>query len=409
MLEQLLSDPETWKHASIPFVAALVGWGTNWVAIKLTFYPVEHMGWRPFPGWQGIIPSKAEKMGATFVDTTMHRLGSLGEVFDEMEPDKIAAHIIRTVEPKLDGLIDEVVEQHHAELWSRLPEPVRQNIYNRVRAHLPTLVDELMADIGDHVEELVDLKDMVTRRLVTDKPLLNRLFLESGDKEFKFIVRSGAYFGFLFGLVQLGVWALYKGWWVLPLFGFLVGYATNWIALNLIFRPLNPVEIGPFTVHGLFLRRQKEVAVVWCRLVTREIVSVKNIIHNMLDGPHAARSRALIKAGMRGVVDEAVGVARGFARLAVGREGFEQIKEDVGDKAIEVSPEPFDDPVFVEERAAAVEELLRERMEGLPSEEFQDLLRPCFKEDEIILILVGAGLGLLAGVAQLFLVFGGIS
>ena len=46
-------------------------------------------------------------------------------------------------------------------------------------------------------------------------------------------------------------------------------------------------------------------------------------------------------------------------------------------------------------------------MESLPPEEFQDLLRPCFQEDEMKLILTGAVLGLLAGIAQLVFVFGG--
>ena len=47
-----------------------------------------------------------------------------------------------------------------------------------------------------------------------------------------------------------------------------------------------------------------------------------------------------------------------------------------------------------------------ERMIALSSEEFQDLLRPCFQEDEIKLILVGAFLGMMAGVGQLVFVFG---
>jgi hypothetical protein len=47
-----------------------------------------------------------------------------------------------------------------------------------------------------------------------------------------------------------------------------------------------------------------------------------------------------------------------------------------------------------------------ERMRALSSSEFQDLLRPCFQEDEIKLILVGAALGMLAGIGQLILVFG---
>jgi hypothetical protein len=47
-------------------------------------------------------------------------------------------------------------------------------------------------------------------------------------------------------------------------------------------------------------------------------------------------------------------------------------------------------------------------MVQLPPDEFQDLLRPCFQEDEWKLILLGGVLGLLAGLAQLIFVFGGL-
>jgi hypothetical protein len=46
-------------------------------------------------------------------------------------------------------------------------------------------------------------------------------------------------------------------------------------------------------------------------------------------------------------------------------------------------------------------------MQKMPPDEFQDLLRPCFQEDEFKLILTGAVLGFLAGWGQLVLVFGG--
>ena len=75
---------------------------------------------------------------------------------------------------------------------------------------------------------------------------------------------------FPFGLVQLAVWIFYPAWWVLPVFGLIVGYATNWIALNLIFRPLFPKRILGWTVQGLFLKRQKEVAAVIATLLSHE-------------------------------------------------------------------------------------------------------------------------------------------
>jgi uncharacterized membrane protein YheB (UPF0754 family) len=404
-----LANPDFWRYASIPFVAAVVGWATNWVAIKLTFQPLEFRGLRPFLGWQGIIPSKAAKMAAIFVDSTMYRLGSLDELFQQMDPDRMAEHITQYIEPRLDSYTDEVMFWGgHGALWRTLPNAVKQRLYDRVRAELPRLVENLMAEVGESVEELVDFKDMLVRQLTENKALLNRLFLEAGEAEFEFIVRSGLYFGFPFGLVQLAVWFFHQGWWVLPVFGLVVGYATNWIALNIIFRPLHPRKIGPWTVHGLFLRRQREVAGVWCKLVTHEIVTVRHIIRAMLTGPKSEHTKELIRRHIAPIADEAVGSLKPAAEVAVGADGFEEIKETVARKAVEVSAEPFDHWPFNRERAAVLERLLTERMEALPSSEFQDLLRPCFQEDEWKLILTGAVLGFLAGLAQLFLVFGGV-
>ncbi len=407
MLETL-GSVEFWKHVSIPFVAALVGWGTNWVAIKLTFLPLEFRGIRPIFGWQGIIPSKAGKMASTFAESTMFRLGTLSEIFHQMDPEAIAEHISEEISPHLDAYTDEVLFYGgNGTVWRAMPSMVKKRIYLRVREQMPTLVQNLMADVGDQVDDLMDFKDMLVTQLVGDKALLNRLFLEAGSEEFKFIIRSGLYFGFLFGLIQLAVWSFYKAWWVLPVFGGLVGYLTNWIAINLIFRPLNPKKIGKWTVQGLFLKRQSEVAAVWCRLVTREIVTIRQIIEAMLHGPRSESTQALVKHHIQPIADEALGALRPAARLTVGSKGLEEIRDSVGDKAVAVSIEPFKNWSFIEERADVLEELLFTRMEGLPPEEFQDLLRPCFQEDEWKLILMGGVLGFLAGVAQLLFVFGG--
>ncbi len=406
-LRAILDHPDFWKYVSIPFIAGIVGWFTNWIAIKMTFVPLEFIGIRPIFGWQGIIPSKATKMASTFVDTTMSRLGRLSEVFEQMDPQRMAAHVAAVMDKRLDDYTDEVALQGNAVLWENLPEVVKAPIYDSVRQAMPSLIEDLMREIGENVEELLDFKYMIVNRLETDKALLNRLFLEAGKAEFRFIVHSGLYFGFLFGLVQLAVWVVLPAWWVLPLFGLVVGWATNWLALNIIFRPLFPKKIGPWTLQGLFLKRQKEVAGAWCHLVTREMITVKHLTHALLHGPRSERVRALIRRRIRPVVDDAMGLVRPVAQLAVGPRGYADLKQAVADKALHVSADPFEDLAFNEERAVVVEDVMRARMETMPPDQFQDLLRPCFQEDEMKLILAGAVLGLLAGIAQLVFVFGG--
>ena len=67
-------------YVMIPFVCGLVGYATNVLALKMTFYPLEfyprclkfaQVPGQPFGllgGWQGIIPSKAGKMAEILVD-----------------------------------------------------------------------------------------------------------------------------------------------------------------------------------------------------------------------------------------------------------------------------------------------------------------------------------------------------
>jgi len=78
----------------------------------------------------------------------------------------------------------------------------------------------------------------------------------------------------------------------------------------------------------------------------------------------------------------------------------------VGDLSIEIAEETFDDPMFAHDRAQGGRgNHANPNGRALP-EEFQDLLRPCFQEDEIKLIAAGAALGFLAGLAQLTFIFG---
>ena len=408
MLEATLYNPEFWKHVSIPFVAGIIGWATNWAAIRMTFKPLEFVGVRPFLGWQGIIPSKAGKMAEIFVDKTMFRLGTLKELFLSMEPELISDHIARVMDRRLEGYTDEILYLRHPRVWRLLPNAVRENVYARVREEMPKLIENLMADAADEIEDLIDFKHMLVTRLEGDKDLLNRLFLEAGSEEFKFIVRSGLYFGFLFGLVQLTVWIFYKSWWVLPAFGIFVGYATNWLAINMIFRPLHPRKFMRWTIQGLFLRRQREVAAVWCKLVSSEIITLQHIMYAMLYGARAERAKALIQRHIRPVADRVMETYQPAAQVVVAEQTLDEIRDSVGEKAVAVSTDPFDHWPFNRDRARRAETLLRERMESLPPREFQDLLRPCFEEDELKLILTGAALGFLAGIAQLVFVFGGV-
>lgn len=403
MIETLQSwyqRPDFWFLFAIPFVAGFVGWFTNWIAIKMTFWPLHFIGYKPLMlGWQGIIPAKAGKMAGIVVDNSLSKLASLTELFQEMEPEKIAEHISLNITSRIEEYVDEIMTERNAVLWENLPLMVKNRIYARARRQIPEIMDNIVDDMAQNIEQLIDLKTMVVRMMVENRSLVVRIFQEVGDKELKFVVNSGAYFGFLFGLIQLMVYILYPANWVMPVFGFIVGYATNWLALNIIFRPVDPIRVGPFNLHGLFMRRKLEVSDKFSEIATREIVNLKNMMIEVMTGPRSYRTKAIIKKHLRPLLDS--GVVRTAIQLSMGAEGFATLKNLVADRAVDMSLGSISEQGFSRERSSIIHRLFSKRMMEMTNPEFQELLRPAFKEDEWILILLGAILGALAGFGQL--------
>lgn len=401
---QLFHEADWIKYASLPLMAAIIGWATNWLAIKLTFYPLNYQGLTPFLGWQGVVPRKAEKMASICVDRTISRFGDMNEVFQKLEPEKITAHIIAQIEPRIEDYIDEIMYERQAVLWDNLPMSVKRKVYHWAQSQIPRRIEGLVAEFGEELGSLIDIKELFVGELKKDPSLMVRIFQEVGSKEFSFIIKSGLIFGLLFGAIQIPVWIESSELWLLPLFGFFVGFATNWLALNFIFRPLNPRFLFGFNVQGLFLKRQNDVSEVWSRLVAEELITVEKVAESMVHGRHANRTRAIIQKHIRPVLDQA-GILKIVAQLTVGASGYAELKKALNDKAIAVSVDPFHEPSFNKSRAKVVASVMSSRMQALSSSEFQDVLRPAFQEEEWQLMLIGGVLGAMAGVVQWFFIF----
>ena len=392
-------------YLAIPITSALVGWLTNVVAIKMTFYPIHFIGIKPI-GWQGIITSKAAKMSSISVDLWTSKLINVKELFAKINPKKVAKEMHPEFDRISKEIMDEIMHEQAPEIWSRVPESVKKLAYSRISKDLPEIVTEMMTDIKENIDEMFDIKDMVVKRLTKDKGLLNEMFLQVGDEEFKFIERSGFTFGFLFGIVQMLVWYFYPKFWILPLFGLLVGYATNWLALKLIFNPIEPISFLGVTYQGLFIKRQNEVSKEYAYMLAHDIFTFDRIFASIITGPTKDRFVNLIANHANHAIDEAAGLSKPVITLVAGKRSYEKIKNIAIDKTLKELPNSVK-PVFpYAEKAMDLENIFRTRMQKLPPRDFVDFLRPVFQEDELKLILVGAVLGMGAGIGQLFILFG---
>lgn len=407
-MEAVVNDfvSNLWLYLSMPVISGAVGYVTNVIAIRMMFQPLEFVGKPPFLGWQGIIPRRAAKMAAISVETITTHLITQEEIFSRLDADKVA----NALEPALNGMIEEIVDQvmleYEPKLWESLPEMVKRQIYKRVKRDAPKLINDIMNQLKINISQMYDLEDMVVTNLSRDKALLNKIFQEVGAAEFRFIGRSGLYFGLLFGLVQMGVWLFFQQGWLLPAFGLLVGYATNAIALQMIFNPKELMRIGPFNIQGLFMKRQNEVASDYGRLVSSYVLTPANIIEGILKGPYADKVFDMIGRHVQRAVDDQTNLAKPFVTFAVGTQNYRDMKSSAVKRLIQRLPATLKHIEEYADEALDLEHTLSTRLQSLKPTEFEGMLRPAFEQDEWILIAVGAVLGLCVGVFQLTFMFG---
>jgi uncharacterized membrane protein YheB (UPF0754 family) len=417
-------DHHTVNLISIPLFTGAIGYLTNWTGVIMLFQPVHFAGLRvpglaafaqllprrlqQIPGiahggigWQGIIPSRAAKMGSIAVDKGIAKLGSPSEFYRQLDPERIAEHILATAREDIRELVDRILEREHPRLWHDLPPRLRERVHERVLEQLPEIVREMTDDIGDNIEHLMDIKLMVIRRIEERPELMNRIFLEVGRKELRFIINFGFFFGAALGFPMVYISEAFPYWWVLPIGGVVIGYVTNWVALWMIFEPVEERRIGPFKIHGLFLRRQPEVADVYAGIIADEVVTLRNMGDELLHGPQSDRTRWMIEDRLRPAVDRSLGPARPAVRVAVGTRQYDAIRESLAAEAVDYTMTPLTDPEFNAEQSASVRRLVAARMLELPSADFQELLRSAMREDEWLLLLHGAVLGFAAGLLHL--------
>ncbi|QLY32567.1 hypothetical protein [Nocardia huaxiensis] len=415
---------------TIPLFTGVIGYITNWTGILMLFKPIKFHGIRVpglaalFPflpkkiqvlpllqydgriGWQGIVPSRADKMASIAVDKGLAKLGSVADFYRELNPEKLAEHLTEIAEVQIRDIIEEILKREHPQLWYNLPTQVRELIHERVRQQLPDILRELTDEIGNNIDQLLDVKQMVIRYFQARPQLLNSVFQVLGAKELRFMQNFGFYFGAPMGVVLVGVlhWTGWSALAVLPIGGIIIGWVVNWVGINLIFAPAYPKWWCPWR-QGLLIKRQDEITQGYAELVSREIMTFANVGDELLNGPRSDRTMQMLEDTLRPAADRALGPAKGAVRFMMGGREFDSLQETLTMEATRIAPIGFADPAFNVQQSKEVSEYIAKQMSALPPPEFVDMLRSAIKQDEWLLFVHGGALGLIAGYAHL-LIFG---
>jgi uncharacterized membrane protein YheB (UPF0754 family) len=388
----------------IPLIAGFIGWFTNWLAVKATLYPVEFVGVPPLLGWQGVIPKNTENMSTSFSFLIRNKLVDMEQIFGDLDHGDNEERD-RVVEEISQEIVHEFSTNIAPESWARARDKLREYINTLVRRNVDRVTLEMLDRMAKESADLIDIEKIVRDTMVEDRALLGRVLVEIAGPEFKFIERSGLWFGFLFGIFQMGVWIIYPAGWVLPAAGFLVGYVTNWLALNLIFEPKEPKQVGPFRVQGVFIKRQREVASSFADVISDRVLNAENMIRHLTEGPKRERVLALIEDQVEKSMKEYERDA--MVAMLVSQERLADAKTELLERIRNANMSDSRQIKTFADQSRHIHNQLEQNLVALDAAEFSGVLRPVFQKDEWKLILAGGVIGAVIGVLQVVVLFGG--
>jgi len=409
---------------SIPLFTGIIGYITNWTGVLMLFKPIRFYGFRVpglrfiFPllprrvqilplirhdgrlGWQGIVPSRADKMASIAVDKGLAKLGSISDFYRELEPDKLAEHLAVIAQAEIRDVVETIMLKENPQLWHDLPPVIKEAVFARVRSQLPGIVRHITTEIGENVDQLIDAKLMVIDYFVKHPEGLNELFLIMGRKELTFMQNFGFYFGVPMGFALFGITRVLPQWWVLPLGGVIIGWTVNWIGVTMIFEPIFPSRWCPWR-QGLLIKRQPEVTEMYSQMVADRVITLQNIGNELIHGARSDRTIQLLEDSLRPAVDRAVGPARAAVKLAIGSKEYESIRSSLATEATSFAPIAFNDAEFSKRQSGKIYRFISTQMQAMGPDDFVEMLRSAIKQDEWLLFFHGGALGLFAGFLHL--------
>lgn len=385
---------------TIPLITAFIGYITNWAAVKMVFEPAHPWGMGPFK-WQGIVYRLAPKFAAEIATTTGHVL-SPEDMVERLDAPGLVQRLVEAHPHDIDAMLGEAVDVVSPGAWDGMAPEAREQVRSLVLSQVEQSVGQAIVIMGERAEDLVDLDRLVVEELSgPNADRLARVAKEVGHRELRFIELYGGVFGFLVGIVQAATYSWFSQWWTMPIVGVLVGLGTNWLAIQMIFRPLEPRRyLGLVTYQGMFPKRQAEIAHDYGRIAAGEVLTPANLIHHVAANPVAGELVGELLATARAELDR--------FRPVLGMLAGTEPTDDQLDKVTYVITQRLTDllPVarpVVEEHLShslRLDQLIEERLSVLDKHQFERMLRGIFEEDEFILVVIGGVLGGAVGVLQ---------
>ena len=187
----------------LPIIAALIGWVTNYLAIKMLFHPRKEVKFL-FVKIQGVFPKRQHQLAESIGNLVAKELVSIDDITSTLKNEDNLEGVYVILDQKAEVFLREKLLGS----FPMLSMFINDELIGKVKA---MLMDELKSSIPQIIDNYTEgLKSSLDiQKIVHDKVVnfslekLEEVLFSIMKKEFKFIEIVGAVLGFFIGLIQL--------------------------------------------------------------------------------------------------------------------------------------------------------------------------------------------------------------
>ena len=197
-----MNYPHLLQLASLPIVSALIGWITNYIAVKMLFRPQKP--WSFFK-IQGLLPKRQKELARKIGETVEGKLLSLEDVISKLNEKDLNEKLAPLVRETIDIFVQKKLQQIPV-VGMFLQGEMLSEIKEMLVVETLQSVPKMIVAFGDSLQENVSLKKMVQEKVEQfDLSVLEEIVYDISGTELRAIELMGGVLGFFIGLVQVGI------------------------------------------------------------------------------------------------------------------------------------------------------------------------------------------------------------
>ena len=183
-------------------ISGVIGWITNWVAIKMLFRPHREINFGLFK-IQGLIPKRKAEIGSGIANIIQNELISVKDVISNIDREEFSKRLNKLIDEVLNKNLKKKVKEKFPFLQVFFTDKVAKDIGNAIKSIIMENQEKIFEIFSNYAEENIDFEIIISDKISNfslDK--LEEIITLLAKKELKHIEVIGAVLGMIIGAVQ---------------------------------------------------------------------------------------------------------------------------------------------------------------------------------------------------------------